>query len=351
MKWVLNQPCFMTDNKYDVEAEPIGSSLVIKHEQLFKMIRPVFWPDAGEVDIMAIFKRAIIIVNTVNWLYIKLASEKKVDVPQVRLQSYDFLTAAGTNKMDVWKSGDLTLPADQAENKAWESKWFADAMKGPMPNPEVIIFREPVFVDPAPLIPFAGSSTNRAPFPSIEHTWGSIFQFLDFDKAQAQDEAIKVKTEIEEDFTRKHRAFAIEVSRNRPAYINVDSKITKKRIDAWRLEMAQAIGNKKCKLTDEGSNIWREFLLQGKAQELAKKMVGQSIVVDGADDEAGEPEEGGEEMAAEDEVEEAMPGDEAGEAVEGGEEMAAEDEMEEPMLDYHSEEDVFGHNAYGMHDD
>ena len=58
VKWVMNQLRILCDNKYQPAMEPGGLATVISHDEFFNMVRPAFWEQAGETDIMAIFKRA-----------------------------------------------------------------------------------------------------------------------------------------------------------------------------------------------------------------------------------------------------------------------------------------------------
>ena len=46
------------------------------------MIRCVFWYEPAQTDIIVIFKRAVIVLSSSKWVYIRLATEKKVSLRQ-----------------------------------------------------------------------------------------------------------------------------------------------------------------------------------------------------------------------------------------------------------------------------
>ena len=52
-------------------------------KRFFNMIRPCFWKEADEKDLMAIMKRSVIIVNSKKFVYVRRATEREVRVPLI----------------------------------------------------------------------------------------------------------------------------------------------------------------------------------------------------------------------------------------------------------------------------
>ena len=139
VKWVMNQLRILCDNKYQPAVEPGGLATVISHDEFFNMVRPAFWEQAEETDIMAIFKRAVIIINTEKWIYVRLATERKVSILRVKAESYDFLRPECKDRLKLWKEGNKELPVDHAEAKKWEAQWVKEQFSKPTVNPDVVI--------------------------------------------------------------------------------------------------------------------------------------------------------------------------------------------------------------------
>ena len=78
------------------------------------MVRPASWPDATDSDILAIFKRAVIVLNTSNWIYLRLATEKEVPVLRIKLETYYFVKPECKARLSKWKKGQRNLPAEHA---------------------------------------------------------------------------------------------------------------------------------------------------------------------------------------------------------------------------------------------
>ena len=89
VKWVARQLRILIDNKYDATHEPSGSARTVEHEVFLKMIRPAFHKDAGDADLAAVLKRAVVVLNTKNFIYVRLATEKSVPVRRFPLESYE----------------------------------------------------------------------------------------------------------------------------------------------------------------------------------------------------------------------------------------------------------------------
>ena len=106
VKWVMNQLRIVCDNKYDRTKEVPGNAPTVSHKEFYALVRPAFWADAGEIDIEAILKRAVIVLHTEKWIYIRPATEKRVSVRRIPYQSYDFLKPHCTALLQKWRDGD-----------------------------------------------------------------------------------------------------------------------------------------------------------------------------------------------------------------------------------------------------
>ena len=74
------------------------------------MVRPAFWKDATSTDIKAILKRAIMVVNSKRWIYIRLATEQEVDMFLIPRRTQVFFKAKVLDRLIAWKEGDHSLP-------------------------------------------------------------------------------------------------------------------------------------------------------------------------------------------------------------------------------------------------
>ena len=79
-KFVRGQARFAADNKYDADMIPEGESTPwptteVDLRAFLNIIRPAFPKDMCQPDIMAVVKRASVILNTKEYVYVKLAAQ------------------------------------------------------------------------------------------------------------------------------------------------------------------------------------------------------------------------------------------------------------------------------------
>ena len=80
-KFALGEPRLATDNKLDPNMEPdVHPGGEISVEQFLGMAGPAFPKGAVLPDIMAILKRATVIINTKNFVYVKIGGQARVSV-------------------------------------------------------------------------------------------------------------------------------------------------------------------------------------------------------------------------------------------------------------------------------
>jgi hypothetical protein len=210
VKWVLNQLRILCDNKYDISFEPKHNEPLVSHKAFYDMIRPAFWADAAEPDIKAIMKRAVIVVNTPEWVYVRPATEKYVEVQRIRMETYDFLKDECKDRLQACKDGEPMDNPQKAIDKKWEAAWVRNNFNKKF-DPRIIIGGG-AFDTEAPSTAVANDTPVAVPY-----LWP--FDNVSEIEVNVWNERKQVKRERDIELEDKHLALAKQMKGN---YINVE---------------------------------------------------------------------------------------------------------------------------------
>ena len=119
--FVQGQPRMVNANQYDAEAErDPGVATAIPHASFFAMVRPAFHEKATSCDIMAVFKRAVVVLTTKLGVYARVPNGEEVEVPFIRFgQKTDFLEDGAKEVYRAYKKGDRTAPCGWIDGLQW----------------------------------------------------------------------------------------------------------------------------------------------------------------------------------------------------------------------------------------
>ena len=122
-KFPQNQGRLACNNPYDADAEKNVDSKArsVPHNIFWQLLRPTFDAEADEHDIIAVMKRASMLVFTALWIYIRPAGEKAVDVMRVPYQGgvTDLITAAGKAILGPRRKGNRAMPPSYDADMQW----------------------------------------------------------------------------------------------------------------------------------------------------------------------------------------------------------------------------------------
>jgi hypothetical protein len=122
-KFVQKEFRSSADNKVDLEAEPCATvdgergPLVVgytgtTYDQLLAMIRPAFPKESVPSDMEAVLRRATVLVNTRDFLYVRAAGNKEdnVQVKRYPMKTKTFVTSDALAILQKWWKTGETLP-------------------------------------------------------------------------------------------------------------------------------------------------------------------------------------------------------------------------------------------------
>ena len=233
VKWVQNQLRLLIDNKYDHSAEPDGRAPTIQPKAFFEMVRPAFWKEALPVDIVALMKRAVIVVVTPGWVYVRLAGERQREVPRVAVETYELLKPECGPRLEAYKKGDMTEPAGFAEAKKREAYWVREEFRKQPPVAAGMIVGPSLheLVNPqASQMPVEHMPQTIAE-PSISHSEPTderleILKDVSLYEVHAFAAMKHIKRERELDFSERHAKLAKQMVGN---CINAEKRIPPKK--------------------------------------------------------------------------------------------------------------------------
>ena len=259
-KWCLNQLRIITDNKFDREAEVTTNDQFVSHKAFFELVRPAFWPQACPNDIEAVFKRSVIIVNTEKWVYIRRATEERVNVPRVPSETRYFLKESCLDKLKAYKEGSKAEPLGFVEDKAWEAQWMRERAEHPeRPLLNIVGPSLHELVNPPPAHGFMDFEPLVAP-PAVPWKFENVTE----EEVQMFDVKRKVKRELEDTFHENVARLAKQMKGN---FINVDAKRARKQ--------AADVGEDIC-----DTRPWFDAALQNGARVLSQLLTGKFIDAD-----------------------------------------------------------------------
>ncbi|CAE7825455.1 unnamed protein product, partial [Symbiodinium necroappetens] len=124
--YAKNQLCQVCSNPYDRSVEPDmppnTNSDTIPFEVFFKLVRPSFHKDFDEEDLMAIFKRSLVVVFTEKGIYTRLPSINRDPVKRVAWPDKDIgmiSLSARPVLSAYYKSQLANLPNDHESDMQW----------------------------------------------------------------------------------------------------------------------------------------------------------------------------------------------------------------------------------------
>jgi hypothetical protein len=128
-------------NPYDSTKEPATSQSrfkeCVKHATFYDMMRPCFRKDADDKHIMAIFKRAHIILHTDKFVYCRPGTQKKVDVMRMPypegLDEPNLFLGPAMYRLGLAKLGAKNLPEAPASGFAWGKEYLKCCKRGQVP--------------------------------------------------------------------------------------------------------------------------------------------------------------------------------------------------------------------------
>ena len=201
-KFVQGQFRVFVCNDYDttawVEAHKdlvSGTISHMPHEDFLKVIRPVFPNDTPPPHIMAVLKRANILVNIGKLMVFREAGQHEKSVPCLSMESHvDYLKLDGQQKYHQYLHGKLSKPSSYEKDVAWEASYVDALLNGktlPKPKPTIRnadavrrLFRGVSprrEVSPPRNLPASSTSANSSrvvpPFPEAVTVKQESFQF------------------------------------------------------------------------------------------------------------------------------------------------------------------------------
>ena len=148
-KWVKGQLRIMIDNAYFPGAEPHHDRDSVEHADFYNMIVHAFLPGQQRQHYMAIFKRAAIVLNTKEWVYVRLPGEREVPVRRKRVDCVDYLNSDAKPIYAAYKNGDRETPTGHADAVGWERKWMHHAFAKHAKKPSALVpLPPPTFAGP-----------------------------------------------------------------------------------------------------------------------------------------------------------------------------------------------------------
>ncbi|CAE7504581.1 unnamed protein product [Symbiodinium natans] len=119
-----------------------GTVLQMPHEQFLEVVSPVFPKDTKLPHIMAVLKRANVLVNAGNLVIFRRASQEENRVPCLVLQTpVDYLKTEAQQRYMLYRENKLVKPASFEDDVAWEARYLDAVLHDkvlPLPNPTII---------------------------------------------------------------------------------------------------------------------------------------------------------------------------------------------------------------------
>ena len=132
-----NQLCQVCSNPYDRTVEPVmgegSSSDHIDFDTFFKLVRPSFHMDFDYEDLIAVFKRSVVVVFTDRGIYIRLPGTSTAPVPRRAWPSADvgMVSHCARAKLAAYKRGQLSAaPAEHGKHLQWSLNLLQAGLDG-----------------------------------------------------------------------------------------------------------------------------------------------------------------------------------------------------------------------------
>ena len=132
-----NQLCQVCSNPYDRTVEPVmgegSSSDHIDFDTFFKLVRPSFHKDFDYEDLIAVFKRSVVVVFTDRGIYIRLPGTSTAPVPRRAWPSADvgMVSHCARAKLAAYKRGQLSAaPAEHGKHLQWSLNLLQAGLDG-----------------------------------------------------------------------------------------------------------------------------------------------------------------------------------------------------------------------------
>lgn len=144
-QWEQNQLRIGCENKYDPSAEdevtPTAES--IRFARFLDLIRPAFHANATAADILAILKRAHVVVNTKKCVYFRLAGIGEEAVPIFRYADgvKDYLADSCKPALALFRKGKRAVPDGYVADCEWEFGIVQQLLAQGIPPPRSAIVR------------------------------------------------------------------------------------------------------------------------------------------------------------------------------------------------------------------
>ena len=140
-----------------------GITIRMSHEDFVKVIAPMFPSNTEDPHIMAVLKRANVIVNAGKIMMYRKATENEVSVPCLIMEkAVDFLKPAAAKRYMQYRDAISTKHADFDEDVKWEAA-YVDAILAdqapPLPRPTIVGGSRSPFLDSEGAAPSAAPTT------------------------------------------------------------------------------------------------------------------------------------------------------------------------------------------------
>ena len=108
-----------------------------KHKEFFNAVRPSYSEKIDESNMMAVFKRANVVLFTKHGVFYRRAGKQQVDVPFVKYPKYqdpDLITAEAKPMYNLWKvDKEANEPENYQHASAWSLCFLKICMQGKTP--------------------------------------------------------------------------------------------------------------------------------------------------------------------------------------------------------------------------
>jgi hypothetical protein len=132
----MNQLRQICSNACNVKAEPEASAhpfrQEVTHEQFEDLVRVSFTRQCDDEDFLAFGKRAIFVVITDKYFYLRLAGEAKVNVPRFPYpdEGYRLASPWCAPIMEAYKKGSWCLPENFDADHEWSQAYLNAVLDG-----------------------------------------------------------------------------------------------------------------------------------------------------------------------------------------------------------------------------
>ena len=158
----MNQSRQSCANPYAKKAEPAGDETIVSHDAFVAMLAPIFHKDTEEDDIPAYLKRGHVFLFSDDWLYLRLATQNKVQVPHMPFNGdmRDLLTPECKEMYGAYRRGCKDMPENYEEDMAWSVDFLKKAIKGEAIRRPHTVTGTPLFENPVIMKQYLSKKTS-----------------------------------------------------------------------------------------------------------------------------------------------------------------------------------------------